>query len=373
MEQDEEFYWFWLCNIPGIGNITIEKLLQCFDSPRAVYQAEEACMESTRLLKGKEFRNLMDSKKNSNIYQEYLNMKKKNIRMIVIRDEEYPKRLRHIYNPPACLYLKGKLPDENTPSVAVVGARGCSEYGRQTAYGIGRQLAMAGVSVISGLARGIDSAAHEGALALDGYTMGVLAGGVDRCYPRENIGIYMQMEEKGGILSEFPPGMEPLSKHFPLRNRIISGLSDVVVVVEAREKSGSLITVDSALEQNRLVMAVPGRMGDELSKGCNHLIKIGAGVVTTPGDILETLCYEVPELREKIDSDESMKHKKNINLLARSEEMVYSCLDLTPQNVNYIIEETGLGISAVTEALVSLSFKELIREISPGYYVTVKK
>lgn len=364
MEMDEKFYWYWLCNIPGLGNRRIEKLIQAFGDIRDIYNAEEKYLKAVHILKEKDIHGIIQSRKNPRIFTEYLNLNKKKIRLITLEDKEYPERLKNIYDRPVCLYLKGKLPDESRPAVAVVGARTCSEYGRQTAHAIGRQLALAGVNVISGLARGIDGAGHAGALSAGGYTLGVLAGGADICYPRENIDLYMQMEVSGGIISEYPPGTEPLPVHFPLRNRIISGFADVITVVEAREKSGSLITADMALEQNRTVMAVPGRIGDRLSAGCNNLIKQGAGIVCEPGDILEVLDCEI--------FFKPVKNKKIINLLAREEEMVYSCLDLTPQNLNTIIEETGLEMSVVTEALVSLEFKGEIREISHGYYVRTR-
>lgn len=365
MEMDEKFYWFWICNIPGLGNIRIDKLIQIYGTPKAVFDSCEENLMATGILKKSDIIQIMESKANSQIFTEYLSLKQKNIRLITGDDADYPTRLNNIYDRPMCLYLKGSMPEENAPSVAIVGARNCSEYGRQMAYDIGRQLAHAGVNVISGMARGIDGAAHGGALSAGGYTMGVLAGGVDKCYPRENIDIYNKMVVTGGIISEYAPGLEPLAKHFPLRNRIISALSDVVVVVEARERSGSLITVDMALEQNKVVAAVPGRIGDKLSEGCNNLIKMGASIVTGVRDILEILNYET-------HMDNIQFEQKSFKTLAREEEMLYSCLDLTPKNLNTIIEETGLEMSVIMEFLISLEFKGLIKETARGYYVRAR-
>ncbi len=365
MEMDEKFYWFWLCSVAGLGNSRIDRLLQIFGSPKEIYDCEGETLLKSGILKPKDIFNMEERRKNSKIFEEYLSMKKKNISMITLNDAAYPKRLRHICDRPVILYLKGKLPCEDAPTVAVVGARNCSEYGRQAAFYIGRQLGLAGVSVISGMARGIDGAAHQGALSTNGYTLGVLAGGVDICYPKEHMSIYNELVECGGVISEYPPGMEPVSNHFPLRNRIISGLSDVVVVVEARERSGSLITVDAALEQNKVVAAVPGRMNDNLSRGCNNLIKMGAHIVTNPRDILEILNYETHFTNGDIK-------QKNLKTLAREEEMLYSCLDLTPKNLNNIIEETGLNMSVVMECLVGLEFKGLIKETARGYYVKAR-
>lgn len=357
----DKFYWYWLANIPGIGNQSIDQLLAYFGSPKEIYNSSEINLRQSNILTAKQRENFRMSKENSHIYNEYLDMKKKNITMICSDDAEYPKRLRNIYNRPVCLYIKGVMPSETYPSVAIVGARNCSEYGRSVAYMLGKQLAQSGVTVISGMASGIDGAAHRGALATNGCSVGVLAGGVDHCYPRENFDIYEHIQKNGCLISEYAPGIKPTSNHFPLRNRIISGLADVIVVVEAREKSGSLITVDMALEQNKMVLAVPGRINDELSKGCNNLIKLGAGVVTATKDVLECLDFEVPL--------SVVEMKKNTKLLAREEEMVYSCLDLLPQNLDNILEETGLDFSIISECLLSLEFKDMIKEVTKGYYV----
>lgn len=373
MEADKEYFGYWLGSIPGLGNKRIEQLLAIFDSSENIYRATEKQLRETTILKDKDIECISRIKKDTNIYKEYCELKKKNIRIVTVENQEYPRRLLHIYDRPYCLFVKGSLPEENRPSVAVVGARSCSEYGRQTAFAIGEALAHAGVNVISGLARGIDLWAHKGTLHGGGYTAGILACGVDICYPRENISVYTQMEHQGGLISEFIPGTPPLSCHFPMRNRIISGLADVVAVVEAREKSGSLITVDMALEQNKSVIAVPGRVCDELSAGCNNLIKMGAEVYRTPQDILEILHCEVFLESVKGTSEKKNSNKKSMNVLAKSEEMLYSNLDLTPKNVNTLIEETGLELSVMMEYLVSLSLKGYAKEVSCGFYVRTLK
>ena len=204
----------------------------------------------------------------------------------------YPARFEGLSNMPEELYVMGSLPDENAPAVAIVGARMCSRYGHNIAFTFGKKLAEHGVSVISGMALGIDGAAQEGALSGGGKTYAVLGCGVDVCYPRSNKMLYDRIPERGGILSEFPPGTQPLPYNFPLRNRLISALADVVIVVEARKKSGSLITVDYALEQGRSVYAVPGRVGDALSDGCNYLIAQGAGIAWSVEAIIEELSMQ---------------------------------------------------------------------------------
>ena len=256
------------------------------------------------------------------------------------------------------------------------------------------------------LARGIDGASHKGAMDGGGYTCGVLGCGVDICYPRENIGLFTAMKASGGIVSEYSLGTAPHPGQFPVRNRIISGLSDVVIVVEARKKSGSLITVDSALEQNKEVMVVPGRIGDSLSEGCNELIKLGAAIITSPKDILD-----IEAIRSKIDNkkrimDESTrkftkyaksgienaknpentltdicnKNKDGIPeyqqnkgsvqefKLATKKNMLYSCVDLYPVGLNELIERTGLSLQEISSALVELELEGKIEEVAGNCY-----
>ena len=212
-----------------------------------------------------------------------------NIHYIRRNSDYFPLRFEGLSDVPQGLYYIGSLPDDNIPSVAVVGARSCSSYGRKTAFALGKFLAEHGVQVISGMAMGIDSSAQEGALAAGGKTFAVLGCGVDICYPRTSYAVYDALAVRGGIIAEVEPGTKPLAYNFPRRNRIISALSDIVIVVEAREKSGSLITVDCALEQGRTVYAVPGRLGDRLSDGCNYLIAQGAGILWSFEAVMEEL------------------------------------------------------------------------------------
>lgn len=211
------------------------------------------------------------------------------IRRIRQGDREYPERLREIPRPPKEIYVLGEMPEERTPTVAIIGARDCSEYGSYVASVLGAALGRSGVQVVSGMARGIDGIGQEAALDAGGKAYAVLGSGVDVCYPAKNRTLYDKLRERGGILSEYPPGTPPLPGYFPARNRIVSGLADAVVVVEAREKSGTLITVDMALEQGREVYVVPGRVTDPLSVGCNRLMKLGAGILLNTEDFLEEL------------------------------------------------------------------------------------
>ncbi len=218
-------------------------------------------------------------------------------------DPRYPDRLRQLPGMPRGLYVRGALPD-SAPSVAIVGARKCTVYGHKQAYAFGRYLASKGVQIISGMALGVDGYAQEGALDAGGKTFAVLGCGVDYCYPRSNRPLYDRIPNQGGILSELPEGTEPYARFFPARNRIISALSDLVLVIEAAEKSGSLITADYALEQGRTVYALPGRVGDRLSDGCNRLIYQGAGIAYSAEALYDDLMSQYEGTARNSDSEQ---------------------------------------------------------------------
>ena len=219
----------------------------------------------------------------------YLNLLRNDIKWTHLNRKDYPYRLKNIGDPPLILFYKGKLPDDERPCVAIVGARECSLYGEKTASMFARELSSAGVQIISGMARGIDGISQRGSISVGGNTFGVLGCGVDVIYPEENKDLFADIIKDGGILSEFEPGTEPLRQYFPSRNRIISGLSDIVLVVEARKRSGTYITVTQALEQGREVFAVPGRITDALSDGCNNLIAAGAEIAVNSQTLIQDL------------------------------------------------------------------------------------
>lgn len=276
--------------------------------------------------------------------------------------EEFPEKLKNIRRVPEKLHIRGRLPDPRLPSVAIVGARMCTPYGKSQAYRFAAELARQGVQIISGLAQGIDSMAHEGALSVaGGKTFGVLGCGLDVVYPRQNAGLYKKVADNGGLISEFPEGMPPKAVNFPQRNRLISGLADIVLVIEAREKSGSLITVDFALEQGRSVYALPGRVDDALSQGCNRLIAQGAGIACSPDMLLE-------ELKIERNRTACVGERNNFGL-ASDLELVYSCLDFEPKSVQAIQETCGMPTLQLLQVLVELEIKGLAREIMKSYYV----
>lgn len=359
--ENEKQYLYWLCHTPGMGAVSIRKLGEYFTSFERIYQTEEKELQECRLLKARQIDAIQQSKRKFSILQEeYTKLEEQQIRFLTPLDEEYPKRLRNIYDPPMGLYVKGTLPDDGKPSVAIVGARGCSAYGEQLAEIFAQELAKEGVQIISGLAMGIDGAAHRGALKVNRPTFGILGCGINICYPSAHYGLYEQMVHQGGVLSEFALGQKPDAFHFPMRNRIISGLSDAILVVEAKEKSGSLITAEIGLEQGKEIFAVPGRVTDALSSGCNHLIQQGAQVAISPADLLEYLGVK----HEK----KLILHEKNVNVLAKKEKMVYSCLDFKPKHIEEILSQTGLSIGECMSSLMELELGGYAFRFANHYY-----
>lgn len=316
-QQEERAYDYWLSSLEGIGDKTIRKLEKetglC--GGKEIFLAKEEVLQG--VLKEKQLATLLRRREESNPVKEYERLTKKGIRYFCIHDVEYPQRLRDIPDPPYGLFCKGRLPKEEKLSVAVIGARECSEYGIFVAQALGRTLAEAGIQVISGMARGIDGIAQRAACEAGGVSFAVLGCGVDVCYPSQNQPLYDKLLETGGILSAYTPGTAPNASLFPPRNRIVSGLADAVVVVEARQKSGTLITVDMALEQGREVYVVPGRLTDRLSDGCNRLLKQGAGILLSPEEFVRELSEIFPQkavfLKEqkKERSSKALKNGKN--------------------------------------------------------------
>ena len=284
------------------------------------------------------------------------------IRQISSKSAEYPQKLNNYPKMPEILFAKGNLPDAKKPTAAIVGARACSPYGRIQAFRYAKILSSAGVQIISGMAYGIDAEAHRGALEGGTPTYAVLAGGVNICYPSGNRPLYARiLRENGGILSEQPPGMRARNYFFPARNRIISGLADLVLIVEAREKSGSLITAQWALDQGKIVYAVPGPVNEALSMGCHKLIYDGAGIAYSPEILLRELGLNC---ENKVKSPE-----KNDLGLASDLKLVYSCLDLRPKSTDFLIQKTGLPPRQIGSLLLELKLSGLIREIGRHYYI----
>ena len=291
--------------------------------------------------------------------------RKSDIDIVTYGDDDYPKYLREIPTPPVCLFVKGKLPDTAaSPSITIVGTRECSERGKKLTAKMAYDLSSQGFCIVSGMARGIDSIAQRAALEQGGKTFAVLGCGVDVCYPASGRQLYEKiLETGGGILSTFPPGMQPLKKMFPQRNRIVAGLSDVLLVVEARHRSGTLITVDMALEQGKNVYAVPGRLTDRLSDGCNLLIRQGAGIALTPEDILAELAV--------------LQNRREIGKPREKEKGLITILDFVPKTADQILTElrkTGreAELTEVLEGLMELCLEGKAMQIAGSFARTAK-
>ena len=354
-------YEYWFSRIKGISSGKKRKLREYFKDAASIYNIEGTENIYPDFINEKEDRILLNAKKEKDLEQQYRQLEKSGIKFIPWHSLQYPKKLKNIPAPPYALYVKGNLPSEHLISVAIVGARSCTPYGETMALQYGQELARYGVQIISGMARGIDGFAQRGALNVGGKTYGVLGCGADVCYPKEHQGLYEDMLREGGIVSEYLPGTPPLPANFPARNRIISGLSDVVLVMEAKEKSGSLITADMALEQGKDVYALPGPVTSALSKGCHYLISQGAGILISPDELRKEL--KIPDRKEEQNSD------KNEKELERPENIVYSCLDLYPKGIQAIVDETGLSSRQIIKDLISLELEGKVKEISKNHYV----
>ena len=354
-------YAYWLANLKGIGNAKKRILLEEGMTAETLFHIQYSKLKEFETLTEDDIKVIHQSQRNWNLEKEWFELMAKGIGFVSLEQDEFPEKVRHIPDAPYALYYVGSLPDENRKSVAIVGARSRSAYGSEITRILAKALSEHGVQVISGLARGIDGDAHKGAVEGDGNTFAVLGSGIDVCYPKEHKYLYEKIIDRGGILSEYPPGVQPLPYQFPARNRIISGLSDCVVVIEAKEKSGSLITADFAMEQGRDVYALPGRITDPLSQGCNQLIKQGAGIVKSVEDFLADLDILTENVYTQID------FRKNI--LEKDERLVYSLTDFRPIGLSTLIEKTGYSITKLLEIIERLKKMGMIKETFANYYV----
>lgn len=359
-----ETYWRWFMYQTKILPEQRIKCLEYFETPENMFIAPAAKVEKAEFLSEATRKEILRSRNAEELSREEKELEEKEITFYSMEHPSYPDRLREIHPAPCGLFVKGRLPHfeeekNKIQTAAIVGARWATHAGLSLAKETAGALAAEGIPVISGMASGIDGAAQEAALKAGGESYAVLGCGPDICYPRHNRGLYQLLEAGGGLISEYPPGTPPIAWHFPYRNRIISGLSDAVLVVEARLRSGSLITADYALEQGKDVYAVPGRIEDPLSQGCNSLISQGAGVFCSLNGFLT-------ELGIINRSYENLR--KNELTLEKIESMVYSCVDFRGKNLESIGIESGLSREEVLTALLSLELMDLIEEKSRYYY-----
>lgn len=351
--------------MPGTGR-RLWSLVNHFGSPRAAWEASVKDLSGAPGVGNEGPEGLARRRSLLDPEEEVARLQSLGITFICHTDPAYPKNLLEIYDPPPVIFLKGHLKPTDDLAIAVVGARKASPYGLVVAEKLAKDLAAVGITVVSGMARGIDAAAHKGALAGGGRTIAVLGCGVDIVYPRENRRLMDNIINDGAVISEFPPGAAPEPWHFPVRNRIISGLTRGTVVVEAAEGSGALITAEFALEQGRDVMAVPGNVVNALSRGPHLLIKQGARLVEGAGDILDELGLEKLFPVREAGGEGMVK-------MSKEEEMLYGLLSLDPVSLDELIDKSGLLPQKAMAALMYLEIKGLVRQMPGKFFARTGK
>jgi DNA processing protein len=353
-----------LTMVPGVGPHTLAALLEHFKSSSRVLGASRAELRDVAGIGPKLAGNIADTANHLDAQAELELCRRQGVRLLAQHNPEYPTPLKDIPDPPSLLYLKGRLEPRDQLAIAIVGSRRSTPYGERTAERLSSALARTGFTVVSGLARGIDAAAHRGALKAGGRSIAVLANGLATIYPPEHLDLARALTESGGLISEMPMGQSPLAGLFTQRNRIISGLCLGVVVVEATPRSGSLSTARHALEQNREVFAVPGPVDSLSSRGCHRLIRDGARLVETVDDILDELGPLSREIRAAPD-EPPVRHPAEL-ALSDSERDLLGHLDDKPTGVDELIGRTHLTASQVMATLSVLELKRLVRRL-PGH------
>lgn len=366
-ETEEKIYACWLASLHGLGRKRTHELVRAAGSFRAAYHLNDRQLQ---ILLGDDSGKWFQYKKKISPQRLWESLLKKGISFTYYGAMDFPQKLIHIPDVPLGLFYIGSLPNPEVPSVAMIGARRYSDYGRCMAEYFADRLAKAGVTIISGMAMGIDGISQRAALKAGGISYGILGSGVDIPYPSSNESLYWELIEKGGVISEFAPGTEPRPALFPQRNRIISAFSDAVLVVEAREKSGTFITVDMALEQGREVYAIPGRCTDGLSMGCNKLLRQGAGIAVTPEDLIDDLGWN-----RNIQEQNDAKLQYEISDIAGK---IYTVLDIMPLTQDEIIAEIRKKnendkIPEICRGLLELEMKQIVSRTGGQYRLTIPK
>lgn len=369
--------WLKLSRADEVGPVTFSRLLKYFGSVDAALGAPVGRLMKVEGVGSVTAERIAASRDKSDACAELELAAKLGIWLVHMEDPRYPPVLKRIYDPPPVLYVKGTLCREDSLAVAIVGSRRCSLYGQEQASRLAHLLAAAGFTIVSGMARGIDTAAHTGALAGEGRTIAVQGCGLSRVFPPENAKLFELISASGACICELPMQAEPLAEHFPPRNRIIAGLSLATIVVEAGLRSGAMITAKTALESNREVMAVPGKIDSPLSQGPHYLIKQGAKLIESVEDVMEALGYVGEQLKEhtaaaaqeateKVESP--MFETARLNLKGH-EKTVYELLGKEPLHIDQIIADANVPAGAVNASLVSLRLKGLIKQLPGNLFV----
>ena len=358
----EEEYIYLFGRMTTIGPVNYDRMLALYGSAEAAWRCDNPMLNSQN--QRREWKLLHMPQEEAKLLMQKERMEAQEIRFLHRDAAEYPEAFSCLADPPIGVFVQGRLPQPYEDTVAIIGSRQCTPYGRACAAHLAEELARRHIWVISGMALGIDACGQRAALGQGGLSLAVLGSGIDVCYPTENEQLFEQLKKKGGILSEYGPGEAGLAFHFPLRNRLISALSKVIVVVEARRKSGTLITVDQALEQGKNVLAVPGRIDDPMSVGCNDLLRQGAGVCAHADDILRELGWSESRIR----GSESGEIEKQMLTLTFEEKQVLDLLMYDPIHIDRLAESTGRSIGDLMVVLWGLEQKKLCRQVSSHTY-----
>jgi DNA processing protein len=361
--------WLALARVKGLGCVSFKKLVAHFGDPTRALAAAPSELAAIEGLQRDAIDGIVGFTQWAEVDSDLKGIRSAGITLVRYTDADYPARLRTIADPPPLLYVKGALTDADDKAVAIVGSRSASDYGRRVARDLARGLASFGFTVVSGMARGIDGMAHETALNCHGRTIAVLGSGVERAYPPEHDKLYQRIAEQGAVISELPMGTKPLAFNFPARNRLISGLSLGVVVVEATEKSGSLITASLAIDQGREVFAVPGEVGSSRSRGAHRLIRQGAKLVETVDDILEEIAPQLARLSGGAGKTEARQLPQNSSAAVQK---VFALLQERSLQIDEIIENSGLVSAQVLGILLDLELQGYLRQL-PGKIYTIER
>ncbi len=358
--MDDILNWMILSQTPGIGVSGFWQCVRYFGSPAAVLESSEKEIAQIPGIRKNQIQGLLGAETlRSGCVEELERIIESGGKCISFTDKLYPEQLKEIHDPPPLLYVLGDVGLLSRPGIGIVGSRAATSYGNRIALNLAKKVAEQGVAIVSGLALGIDTQAHKGALAAGGTTIAVLGCGVDVVYPKQNLHLFREIQEYGAIVSEYPLGTTPEGFRFPARNRIIAGLSQGVLVVEAARKSGSLITAQLALDGGRDVYAVPGQVDSYKSEGTHWLLQQGAKLVQSERDILEDFALSI-EMNQNDDTDVVLPPS-----LDRRAARLYDCIEAYPQSRNEVISKASLNISEISELLLVLELEGLI-EILPG-------
>lgn len=362
--NNTEKYWLGVKLIPELDR-KLAKLLEYFGSPTEIWKAPLKEILNVGKIPVQDVQKIEKARQTINLDQELRKLKEKGIEIITLKDPRYPELLRYIHYPPPVLFIKGNLITKYKEAIAIVGARKASPYGKTIAESLAKDLSQQGITIVSGVARGIDSAAHQGALEEKGLTIGVLGCGLDVVYPPENKKLYQEIAQKGSLITEYPLGTVPLALNFPARNRIISGLVKGVIIVEAGERSGALITADFALEQGREVFAVPGNIRSKVSKGTHKLLKQGACLIEKAEDVMEVFDLTLPdsartETPSKVDS------------LPLEEKQLLEKIGWESRHIDEIIRDFKGDIAQVSSLLTILEIKGLVKHDAGQRYFRIQ-